>query len=175
MSDQFATDGKSGVIVSRIDPTTGDNLQFLGPCFKPGTQVFTENRGSWVYTKLPAITQIGSAIFIDPTTWTGVLATTTTAAIATGLQYPIGFAPTAANVGDYGWLQHGGIVDNVYVGASCVRNVALNTTATGGMLDDDGTSGAIVLSGIVITTTRAASNGVAPGWAQGCVVASQHA
>lgn len=172
MSSQYATDGKLGINVLRVDPTTGDNLNLIGPCYTPGTQVFTENNGKWVYCKLPAIAQIGSVILINPTTWTGVLITTTNA--AAGIGFPVGAAPALANVGDYGWLQQSGVIDNIYTNVAAV-NAQLNTTATGGLVDDDGTTGAGVLGNFVLTTAKTISAGVAPGYATGLAVSGTHA
>jgi hypothetical protein len=47
--------------------------------------------------------------------------------------------------------------------ASCAANVRLNTTATAGSLDDDGTAGSMQVQGIYLTAARAASNGSAAG------------
>jgi hypothetical protein len=46
--------------------------------------------------------------------------------------------------------------------ASAAANVRLNTTATAGALDDDGTSTTKEVLGIALTTARAASQGLAP-------------
>lgn len=74
----------------------------------------------------------------------------------------VGVAPAAFSSGDYGWLQiYGPCTMNVL--ASCAANVQLNTTATAGSLDDDATAGAIAITGIHLTTARAASNGSAAG------------
>ena len=47
--------------------------------------------------------------------------------------------------------------------ASAAANVRLNSTATGGSPDDDGTSTTKTLDGIYLTTARGGSNGSAPG------------
>jgi hypothetical protein len=74
----------------------------------------------------------------------------------------VGVAPVAIASGAFGWLQiYGPCTMNVL--ASCAANVRLNTTATGGSLDDDGTAGALEVQGIFLTTARAASPGSAPG------------
>lgn len=172
MSNQYATDGKLGVDVRRIDdPVAGVSSQ-LGPAFPVGTQVFTENNGKWVYCKLPAIAQIGSVCLIDPTTWIAVLITTALAAAAVGS--PVGVAPSLATVGQYGWLQQSGVIDNVYTNVAAV-NTVLNTTATGGLVDDDGTAGAGLLGTFVLTTAKTVAAGVAPGYATGLAVTGVHA
>lgn len=74
----------------------------------------------------------------------------------------VGVAPVAIASGSYGWLQVSGpCLLNVL--ASCAANVRINTTATGGSLDDDGTVGSMAVDGIYLTAARAASNGSAAG------------
>lgn len=74
----------------------------------------------------------------------------------------VGVAPVAIASGSYGWLQiYGPCVMNVL--ASCAANVRINTTATAGSLDDDGTAGSMQVEGIFLTTARGGSNGSAAG------------
>lgn len=74
----------------------------------------------------------------------------------------VAIAPAAMVAGDQGWFQVLGFCDNVQVLASCAANVRVNTTATAGALDDDGTAGAMSILGLVLSTARAASQGNAP-------------
>lgn len=74
----------------------------------------------------------------------------------------IGVARATIAASSFGWLQVKGVVD-VQVAASCAANVRLNTTATAGQIDDDGTAGAIAIDGLVLTTARGGSAGTAPG------------
>ncbi len=73
----------------------------------------------------------------------------------------LGVAPVAIAASRYGWVQVKGVC-SVQVAASCAANVRLNTTATAGQLDDDGTSGSFTCDGIFLTTARGASAGTAP-------------
>lgn len=73
----------------------------------------------------------------------------------------LGVAPATIAANSFGWVQVKGVC-NVQVAASCAANVRLNTTATAGQIDDDGTGGSIALDGIVLTTARGASAGTAP-------------
>ena len=73
----------------------------------------------------------------------------------------IGVAPATIAANSYGWVQVKGVC-NVQVAASCAANVRLNTTATAGQIDDDGTGGSIALDGIVLTTARGGTAGTAP-------------
>lgn len=172
MSSQYATDGKAGVDVRRIDDPVAGVTSQLGPAFTPGTEVSTENLGKWVYCQLPAIANAGQVCIIDPTTWIASLITTTLA--AAGIGSPVGVAPAAATVGQYGWLQRSGVVDNIQTNVAAVRTV-LNTTATAGQLDDDGTAGAGLIGTIVLTTAKTVAAGVAPGYAGGLQVTGVHA
>lgn len=74
----------------------------------------------------------------------------------------LGVAPVAFASSDYGWVQIKGAC-TMNVKASCAANVRINTTATAGYPDDDGTVGSMQLQGIYLTTARAASDGSAPG------------
>lgn len=172
MSSQYATDGKLGVDVRRIDDPVAGVTSQMGPAFTLGTQVLTENNGAWVYIQLPPVAQIGSAILIDPTTWIGVLLTTALGAAAIGS--PAGIAPSVATAGQFGWVQRSGVVDNIYTNIAA-KNVVLNSTATGGLLDDDGTAGAALIGNIVLTTAKITAAGVAPGYASGLGVTGVHA
>lgn len=75
----------------------------------------------------------------------------------------VGVALGAIASGEYAWVQTSGVFANVQVLASAAANTRLNTTATAGALDDDGTAGSFPIDGLVLTTARAASQGNAPG------------
>lgn len=165
MADKNAIDGKLGVKVLQLDTVPaasspdGGNVNFPAPCFTPGTTVLTENNGKWVYCKLP-VTVLGSVCIINPLTFEASLITTVLA--AAGIGSPVGVAPVANDTaGRYGWLQQRGIIENILTGVAAV-NVVLNTTATPGQVDDDGTVGAGLLGPVVLTTARTGSAGVAP-------------
>ena len=74
----------------------------------------------------------------------------------------LGVAPAAFASGDYGFVQTKGAC-TMNVKASCAANVRLNTTATAGSPDDDGTSTTMALQGIYLTTARGGTDGSAPG------------
>jgi hypothetical protein len=67
----------------------------------------------------------------------------------------------AAEATDFGWLQIYGTVD-AQVLASCAANARITTTTTAGALDDAAGVGTKDILGIVLTTARAASAGLAP-------------
>ena len=65
----------------------------------------------------------------------------------------LGVAMAAMADNDYGWFQIEGIC-TIRVLASAVAGARLNTTATAGALDDDGTAGAYAVLGATLTTTN---------------------
>ena len=81
-----------------------------------------------------------------------VMATTTTSAPGAsgpGTRAAVAMGAMADN--DAGWFQiYGG--GSVRTLASAAKGTQLNTTATGGALDDDATAGAEVINGVVIMT-----------------------
>lgn len=87
--------------------------------------------------------------------------TTTTSAPAAGQGLQAGVAVVAAADNDWCWVQRHGVVASVNVGTSAAVHTELNSTATGGRIDDDATAGAEVLVGI--TTTAAESSNSAAG------------
>lgn len=129
------------------------------PLAKPG-QTFTDRTANvWVYVKASAaIAQFDVATYDE--TFNTVVAPVSTANDFRGDKQ--GVASVAFASGEYGWLQiYGTCSFNVL--ASCAANVRLNTTATGGSLDDDGTAGSLEVEGIYLTTARGGTNGSAPG------------
>ena len=68
---------------------------------------------------------------------------------------------TSGTVVGYGWVQVKGTA-TARVLASAAANVRLNTTATAGVLDDDGTAGSFQVQGLYLTTANGASPAAAP-------------
>jgi hypothetical protein len=90
------------------------------------------------------ITEAGQAEMVD----------TTSTASAFGDR--VGVVSIAFDNDDYGWAQIYGAC-TLSIGSSAAANTALNSTATAGRLDDDATSGAEVIGGVV-TTAAESSN-----------------
>lgn len=130
------TDGKSF--------TLGDEH-----CFNGKTYVFVQADGAIVAGDVCIFTEAFQADQID----------TTNSAGAVGDR--VGVALYAFADDDYGWLQVEGPIDAVNVGSSCAANTKLNTTGTAGRIDDDATSGAETILGLV--TTGSESNNSAAG------------
>lgn len=129
------------------------------PVFKPGQRFQDDDGKQWVYVKATSAIAQYDVVTFDETH------NTTVAPLGTGNDARgdrAGVAPVAIASGEYGWLQiYGACTMNVL--ASCAANTRLNTTATAGSLDDDGTAGAMQVEGIYLTAARAASNGSAAG------------
>lgn len=64
---------------------------------------------------------------------------------------------------EYGWLQVKGPCAAVRVAGLAAANVRLNTTATAGQIDDDGTGGSMQVQGVYLTATNGASAGTVAG------------
>jgi hypothetical protein len=114
----------------------------------------------YVYVKASSAVAQYDVCTIDPATYSTTVAPLGTANDARGNL--VGVAPVAIASGSYGWLQiYGACTMNVK--ASCAANVRLNTTATAGSPDDDGTTGAMAIDGLYLTTARGGTDGSAPG------------
>lgn len=87
--------------------------------------------------------------------------TTTTSAPGTGQGLPCGVVLGTVADNSYCWVQVFGLNAAINVATSAAAHTSLNTTATGGRLDDDATAGAELINGI--TTTAAESSNSAAG------------
>ena len=113
-----------------------------GRCF-----VYVQANGAVAINDLALITEAGQA----------APASTTNTATARGDRVGVATAAFADN--EYGWLAVYGTGTDILVNvlASAAANVPLNSTATAGSLDDDGTSGAETIDGLVIITADGGS------------------
>lgn len=143
-------------IVIGLDPLrTGTD-----PDFGVGTRAIGPSGKEYLYFKASAAVAAGDVVVIDETATTVAQSVTTT----NGLRgRRIGVANAAIASGSYGWAQVYGANAAINVLASCVANVRLNTTATAGSPDDDGTATTKQIEGLYLTTTRGGTNGPAPG------------
>lgn len=122
-----------------------------------GTRADANKGGEFIYCRANgAITGAGYVVSIDPTTWDAVMLSTSNDARGNIL----GVAAAAAVDDDYIWVQRAGPC-SVQVAASCAANAALNSTATAGQIDDDATTGAFSITGMVLTTARGGTAGTA--------------
>lgn len=116
-----------------------------------GTRAFGTDASEWVYVKATtALTQYDAAAIDEDYN-----AAPLTKALADA-GHLIGWAQVAFTVNYFGWLCLSGSVMKGRVAASCAADVALYTTATAGVLDDDATSQTKV-NGIRIVTAGTSS------------------
>ncbi len=98
-----------------------------------------------------AVTGLGF-LCVEATGFDFAMATTTTTAPgASGPGSRCGAAQAALADNQYGWFQIYG-KGSVRTLASAAKGTQLNSTATGGAVDDDATAGAEVINGLVIGT-----------------------
>lgn len=103
-----------------------------------------------------AITGAGYGV-VEQTGFDFIMATTTTTAPgASGYGTRFGAAQAALADNEYGWFQIYG-KGSLRTLASAAKGTRLNTTATGGALDDDGTASSEAITGITILTATGAS------------------
>jgi hypothetical protein len=133
-------------------------LQSSGRGFGLGDRYTDHDGKEWVFVRASAAVAQFDSVTYDETYGT-VVAPLSTANDARGDL--VGAAPVAIAAGDYGWLQVRGPC-SVNVKASCAANVRLNTTASAGLLDDDGTAGAMQVEGFYLTGARGGTDGPAP-------------
>lgn len=148
-----------GTAVIGANPANTFTSTTDGRMFSVGDRYEDSAGKEWVFVKATsAIAQYDVVTFDE--TYNTTVAPLGTADDARGDR--VGVAAVAFASGDYGWLQiYGPCTMNVL--ASCAANVRINTTATAGSLDDDGTAGSMQVEGIYLTTARGGSNGSAAG------------
>lgn len=129
-----------GVDVDRVDDTAQ---------FALGQKAYGE-KGEYIYlyNQNNAITGAGYVCNYDGTDFSEVtMATTANSGVGQPLVVPL----AAVAAGKYTWYQTSGVA-NVRLGANCAAGARLNTTATAGVLDDDGTAGAHIVDAAHNTT-----------------------
>lgn len=140
------------------DTYTSSQMTQSGKGFGLGDR-FTDNDGKeWVFVQASgAITGAGYICIIDETYQAAMLSTSNDA------RGDICGVPAVAFADDdYGWLQVKGPCV-IRVAASAAANVRLNTTATAGQIDDDGTAGAMQVQGAYLTTANGGAAATAAG------------
>ncbi len=137
--------------------TPGTTLN-VNPPFKLGTRLKGDSGKEFMFIQANgAITGAGYVCQVDETYQATMVSTSNDAG-----GDPVGVAPAAFADNDYGWVQVLGPCV-VRVAASAAANVRLNTTATAGQIDDDGTAGAFAILGLVLTTANGGAAGNAAG------------
>lgn len=124
---------------------TADEFGSEGKGFAVGNTHEDFDGKEYTYIQASAIiTGDGYVVQLD-SAYTATMITTTNALP----NYRIGIARVAFAANEFGWVQTRGPSD-IRVAASCVKDVALNTTAVAGVLDDAATT---VVEGLTITVT----------------------
>ena len=119
--------------------------------FALGTTVKGSDGTEWVYVQASgAITQYDT-VGIDENYQAAAV---TKAIVDDG--HGIGFAQVAFTDNDYGWIAKSGTNIQARVATGCLPDVALYTSGTAGVIDDDA-SGQTKIDGIVAVTTGSAS------------------
>ena len=139
------------------DTYTSTQLTTGGKGFGLGDRYVDASGNEWLFVQASAAIAQYDVVFSS-----SAYAATTLSTSNDARGNLVGVAAVAFASGDYGWVQVKGPT-TMNVLASCAANVRLNTTATAGSLDDDGTVGSMQVQGIYLTTARAASPGSAPG------------
>lgn len=139
-----------GIDPTKVDPSAGGaafKLGTLGGYDHPtlGTQVFAYMRATG------AVTGLGY-LCVESTGYRAQMATTANTAAGTfGFGSRLMAAQAAMADGDYGWFQIYG-KGSLRTLASAAVGTRLNTTATAGVPDDDGTAGARTINGLTLGT-----------------------
>jgi hypothetical protein len=106
------------------------------------------------------ITGAGYVCLIKPS-GSAAMINTTNSAPGSGVGMAVGVAMAAVAASGYGWLCVYGQGVPTQVNALCAAGTRLNTTATAGQLDDDGTAGAEQVIGISLEAARGGTAGTA--------------
>lgn len=123
-----------------------------GKAFGVGDRLATGDGKEYVFCLSGSTIAAQDVVYWVPGTFTA--STLSTSNDARGNN--VGVANVAVTSGDYFWAQVvGSTTANVL--ASAAANVRLNTTATAGKLDDDGTAGSMQVQGIYLTSANGGS------------------
>lgn len=122
--------------------------------FELGTRHYDPNTDKeYIYVQAGEALTANAAVVITEAGQVEMVDTTST---ASAFGDRVGVVSIAFDNDDYGWAQIYGAC-TLSVGSSAAANTALNSTATAGRLDDDATTGAEVINGVV-TTAAESSN-----------------
>lgn len=143
------TIGQNAVGASFTETFTAGTAVKVYPPFLLGTRMKGDDGTEWMFVQANgAITGAGYVCTVDETFQAAMISTSNDAGGDL-----VGVAGTDFADNDYGWVQVLGACV-VRVAANAAANVGLNTTATAGQLDDDGTAGSFDINGLVLTTAN---------------------
>lgn len=123
------------------------------PPFALGTLAADHQGRIYRFVKCDAggLTGLGYCLLLEPNN-IGDMLETTTSAPGNGQGAPVGFGVGAIPGSGYGWVCVYGSAVYVRCAASAAKGTQLNSTATGGVLDDDATAGSEVVNGVSLNT-----------------------
>lgn len=154
----YNTLNTSGVNLEETYAPESVNPYVAPPPFALGQVVLGTDDSEWAFCQADgAITGLGYVVFIDENFQAAMLSTANDAA-----GEKVGVAAAAVTDNYFCWIQTKGVAQ-IRVAASAAANVLLNTTATAGQLDDDGTVGSFDIVGLILTTANGGAAGNAPG------------
>lgn len=132
-----------------IDPAAAYTATELaaGICPSVGTRGWDHHGNEYVLVKAGTGGVAPGEVGVIASNWTLTKISTSN----DGPCQQLGVARGTANVGDYVWAQIWGR-GKVMGKASAAADVRLNTTATAGALDDDGSTGAFAVLGLTLAT-----------------------
>ena len=131
------------------------------PAFKVGTRGVDSDGCEFMYVHANGVAVIGDVMGILET-FEADQVTVTTSAPGTGQGISLGVAVATLADNEFGWVQIYGVVGAIKVETGAVEYTLLNTTAVVGSLDDDATTGAEEVQGLI--TTAAESGNLATGF-----------
>lgn len=154
-TNRFVVDGQLGIDLDRVDTEQMHPL---------GLRCRDNEGGVWRYGKASEAITLGFACLLTHAAdvWTAALINLTNSATARGAL--VGFPCMTLAINEYAWFQTGGPCDNIRVLASAVARTRLNTTATSGALDDDGTASSEEVVGVTIDTTNGGAAATVAGF-----------
>lgn len=162
MTIPYNTSNRAGVNYNDVftPPAAGTRGYGTQPAFTLGQLSEGSDGSIWVYVKFGTggVTGTGYVVVLDE----DFLAVMMSNSVG-GLGDKIAVAPATAVLNDYGWVQVYGTCDSIRVAASCAANVVLASTVNAGEIDDAVATPTKNITGIILTTARAASAGLAPG------------
>lgn len=130
--------GRKKIFLTKLTDICSSDKEGVGTIRKEGDN-------EYIFAKGVASTVAGSAVVIDESYATALLTSTNGAK-----PNKVGFAKAAIVASKYGWYQLRGVSVPMSLAASCAKDVALYTTATGGVLDD--ASSTVKVYGVVADT-----------------------
>lgn len=145
-----------GMVLQGLDPT-----KFWASTDVPGFQVgdvsgyddVNDGYKEFIFAQVEANVQAAGNVLVEGPggVWSRITTANTAAGQLGGHGSRVGVAVSAIPSSGYGWLQIYGKASLLTAGAVAV-GTRLNTTATAGAIDDDGTVGARAINGLVFKT-----------------------